>query len=158
MRSRYVEVMLASVLAFFAVGCQTVRNDSNGGRVVPGNEFPLGKLAINLPSFKTLAELEEYGKPRDGTEQFHLFHKEETKVAIIVETWGSGDSWNAVLIYVFDALRSQWVARAVWNTETRGVQVAFDKQRGVIEVRSKTGVSIFTVNIAALTARRARDW
>ena len=158
MRAKHVEVMLVAALVLLAAGCQSTRIDSKDSQEAASSEVPLGKLAVEYPSFRTLDELKVWGAPRDATESFHLVEKGDTKAAIRVETWGSGDSWNVVVVYAFDSLRSQWVPRAVWNTEAKGVRTAFDQRSGMIDVRSAEGVLIFQANILAVVARRTRDW
>lgn len=91
-------------------------------------------------------------------EKFYLFEKGESKVAIFLADWGSGDSWNAVFVYAFDGLRQQWVPQVVWDTETRDVKAVFDRSSGVIEVLSGKGAVIFRTNISAFPARGTRDW
>ena len=158
MLTKHVEVMLVGALALLAAGCQSARVDAQANNEVTSSEFPLGKLAVEYPSFRTLDELKVWGAPRDATEAFYLMEKGDAKAAIRVETWGSGDSWNAVVVYAFDSLRSQWVPRAVWNTEAKGVRIEFDKRSGMISLRSAGGVFIVQANISALVARRTREW
>lgn len=158
MRPRHLEVILAAGLVVYASGCATTRDDAHATNPAAKELFPLGKLAINLPSFRSLEELKTWGKPRDTTERFYLFERGEDKVAIVMATWGSGDSWNAVFVYAYDKLRDMWVARSLWNTEARGVRATFAKRSGMIDVRSGGGVQIFQANISALAARRTREW
>lgn len=157
MLTRCLELILAAALMQLAAGCQTGRTPPPA--IPPAAEqFPLGKLTIDLPSFRTLEELKAWGKPHDETEAFFLFEKGAVKVAFVVPTWGSGDHWNAVMIYAFDNLQSQWIPHSVWDTQARGVRASFDKRDGMIDVRSGRGVLIFRTNISALAARRTREW
>ena len=156
--TRRREVILGALLLVGAFGCQTPRREQQSVPHTSAEEFPLGKLAFSYPSFRTLAALKEWGAPLDETEGFYLFEKGNAKAAVVRKTWGSGDHWNVVVVYAFDDLRTQWVARAFCNTEAQKVRVAFDRRHGVIQVHSGKGESIFSVNIAALTARRTTEW
>jgi hypothetical protein len=159
MRPKQLEVIFAAGMVFCLVGCATPPADhAIAPPVASAEEFPLGSLKMDLRSFRTLDELRASSKPHDETERFYLFEKNQAKAAVVVATWGSGDHWNAVIVYSYDHLRGQWTARSVWNTEARNVRVVFDKRQGTIHVRSGKGVAIFSVQVEALQARRTRDW
>jgi hypothetical protein len=87
-----------------------------------------------------------------------LLESADAKVAVIIVTWGSGDRWNAVMLYAHDRLRDLWAPRAIWNTEAREVRVTFDKQVAKFDIRSTGGVSIFTGNLLAFSSRTNRNW
>jgi len=151
--------MLTTGMALWTLGCATPREDHTlATPVASAEQFPIGTLEINLRSFRTLDELKASSKPHDETEHFFVFEKDQSKVAVVLATWGSGDHWNAVIVYAYDQLRGQWAARALWDTEARNVCVIFDKRKGMIDVRSGGGVLIFRANIAAFVARRTREW
>ena len=156
-RSTTMNAILA-LAAVVAIGLQGCAAPPTRQPQSSSEEFLLGSLTIDLPSFRTLDELREWGKPHDASEAFHLFPAREPKLAVVVPTWGSGDSWNAVFIYVYDEFRHQWYPRALWNTEAKSVRVSFDEKLGVIEVRSGHGHPIFSANISALRPRSTRDW
>ena len=146
---------LAAVIAISLLGCATAPTQKSQSST---EEFPLGNLTIDLPSFRTLDELRTRAKPLDGSEKFYLFPLRDPKVAVVISTWGSGDSWNAVTVYAHDELRRIWVPRALWNTESKGVNASFHERLGVIEVRSGRGAPILSMHISALRARRSTDW
>ena len=158
MRSSHLEVVFIASLALGATGCQTTRIENPPAIHAAAEQFPLGKLTIDLPSFRTLEELKVWGKPRDETEKFYLFEKGESKVGIVVATQGSGDRWNVVFVYEYDSLRNLWAPVALWDTAVRGVRASFDKRSGMIDVRSGGGVLIVRANISALVAKRTREW
>lgn len=158
MFSRYLELVILSVALLGCVGCQTAPKDIPPPAKAAPEQLLLGKLAVEYPAFRTLEDLKTVVKPLDQADGLFLFEKREAKVAVWIQTWGSGDHWNAVIIYMYDAFRQQWVPRAVWDTETRRVRVTFSKRSGMIEARSGGGTIIFQANIAALAANRSRDW
>lgn len=100
MCTRHLEVILATGMALCVVACATSREDHAAATpTTPAEEFPLGSLNVDLRSFRTLDELKASSKPHDETEHFYVFEKGQSKAAVIVATWGSGDHWNAVIVY-----------------------------------------------------------
>jgi hypothetical protein len=158
MRAGYLGMIVIVGAVLCVAGCATPQGKQLGATsVAPAEGFPLGKLEIDLPSFRTLEDLKAWGSP-DHTERHYLFEKGQAKVAVIVVSWGSGDWRDAVFVYAYDQFRGQWNPWALWDTDAKNVQVIFDKRKGTIHVRSGKGVPIFSAQIEALQARRTREW
>ncbi len=157
MFTRFLGIVLLVYVAAGLTGCHSpgagTRPDSRGA-----GYRPPGKLSYELPGFDTLAEAKSWFKADARTEALFVFKKEQMQVLVVVSDWGNGDSWDALYFYAPDAYTQQWVPRAVWDTETRGVQVDFEVEAGRIKVRSGNGVTILCANIAALATPSSRDW
>jgi hypothetical protein len=100
--------------------------------------------------------LEEMRKLVEGYgEEAHLyvFEKDDAKVAMCLTLLGAFGV-NKFDIYSFDKTRGQWFERVYWDTEVRGVTVAFDKRTEVIEAHSGSGRLIFQANLAAFAGNR----
>jgi hypothetical protein len=126
--------------------------------VNPPGQASVGRLRIDLPSFRTLEELRAWGEPEDKAEGFFLFEKEESKVAVIVRINEGIFAWNKIIIYEFNAVQNKWVPCAYLDPWAAEVRVSFDKRRGLINIRSSKGVLIFTANIEALKGRDTYFW
>ena len=148
----------ATVCMFWTTGCQFSSPQKQHIPESATKSYPLGELAIRYSSHKTLEELAAWARPRDSTEGFYLFEGESAKIALCIQSWGSGDHWNAIVIFAFDSLRNQWTPRVVWNAETTGVRAVFDKGSGEVRVVSGKGIPIFQANIAALASYPTREW
>jgi len=159
MFSRFLALIFLTGLGSALAGCRHLAPpESEIKQQVTTNAFPLGKLTFDLPSFSTLEELQRWGAPRNESKKFFYFEKDEAKVVVVVPVWGSGDWFNAILIYAYDPLRSLWRPVAVWNPEVRGVTATFDNRRGIIHFYSGKGAPLLSANIDALRTRRTREW
>lgn len=157
MRSRFLEIVFSAGLSLAVVGCQTSHELDRGDQKLANRQYPLGTLTLDLPGFRTLEDLKKFGEPHDETERFYLFEHKGHKLAIIVSAWGA-DYWNVVVIYAYDELRQQWIARGLLNPEVKGVQASFDKSNGAIEIRSGKGALILRTHLNVWPPRPTRDW
>jgi hypothetical protein len=98
----------------------------------------------------------------EETAYLQPFEKNGIDIAVCVRA-ESGIGSNALLIYAYDETKKQWTERVYWDTESRGsnevigVNVAFDKQSGIIESRSGEGHCIFRANVGALAPKQPEE-
>lgn len=156
--NRLVLHTIATACLLLTAGCQLPSTRKQHVPESLSKIFPLGELSIKYSSYKTLEELEAWASPRDSTERFYVFEGDNSRIALCVQSWGSGDHWDAVVIFAFDSLRDQWTPRVVWNTETTGVKARFDRSSGVVRVVSGKEAPIFQASLAALASYPTRQW
>ncbi len=157
MFSRHLKIVLLAALVISALGCRTSQQREEASNDRSSAQSPLASLAFDLPSFRTFDELKKFGEPHDETEKFYLFEGDTSKVVLIIPAWGA-DHWNVVLIYVFDDLRQQWIARGLLNPEVKRLHASFDKSSGTIDIKSGRGVLILRTNAGVWSPRSTRDW
>lgn len=155
MFTRHLEIVLLLAAAFGTAGCKCAPKTE---AVAMSSYRPPGKLSFELPGFNTLAELKTWYNANTRTKELFFFEKGESQAVIVVADWGHGDSWDALYFYAPNGYSKQWSPCAVWDAETRGVRVTFDKQTGMVHVTSGKGVIILSANIAALAPPASRDW
>jgi hypothetical protein len=143
-------------LVLAVVGCKSATSPEGKARVVTPTAS--GHLSFNLPNFHTLDELKSWFGGQVLTRRIYHFEKEGLEAVVVAAEWGHGDSWDALYLYAPGGYSKEWTARGLWNAETRNVEVTFNEQTGMINVRSGKGMTIFSANIAALDTPASRDW
>jgi len=156
MFTRHLEIILTLAAVLGLAGCASAPKAVENAAV---NSYrPPGKLSCDLPGFDTLAKLKTWYAVNGRTKKLYFFEKGKCQAVIMVADWGHGDSWDALYFYAPNGYSKQWSPCAVWDTETRDVQVAFEKETGMVTVSSGKGVVILSANIEALAAPASRDW
>lgn len=155
MFTRHLEIILVLAAALGVTGC---RSTPKAADATVSSYRPPGKLSFELPGFDTLTDLKAWYKANARTKKLYYFEKDKRQAVIVVADWGMGDSWDALYFYAPNGYSKQWSPCAVWDAETRGVRVTFDKQTGMVHVSSGKGVIILSANIVALATPASRDW
>ena len=87
MRTKHLELIGFLLVSLCFSGCQTAPHDSELlGPAAVGDEFPLGTLALDLPSFRTLEDLRASYTHVHESDSFNVFEKDGIKVAVLEVT------------------------------------------------------------------------